>query len=1473
MNILLLSCLLALSSCLPDSFTKYREDPPQKSVKTTSSPGTTPSEETQDDSPEATYNFYFPYRRNSRLWLDVESTEGFFKGNALLLCWSEVFLTCSSNPNGRATIYHVDAHRRRIYVLTDPTGLDLDYRQGMYVWRAEGYAKTPLLKEPMRLYNTTDSMAIQGELTNEFNENITTLNLGTGSLPFFYTSSPPLPRGITLSTQNALIQTPTTPFILQEQIDGEYRVKATDPNDNTHLAARTFRISIVDPPSSFSYSLPNPIRLNRGEDRLDNRVIVYPPLQEGADELYFELDPSSDPLPAGISFNEKSGLIEGIPTSYTPLANLTVQLYHPISSLNFVLSTDVNIITATNITSLYVHQNPGRTLLLKVNNIDDFVEGEKVSNQRGAVGTISYIDPHSKDLFVRVDATYDGPEIFSTGDNLDSRSTYYTSRAVVQDLYHIVESDGSGSNNLAPTANPIRTTVYTDTNNTNPFNSQGNEILTFSILPALNRDLNFCTTDSTDNLNNAQPLCAGLGGSIIDTDGRPGQAPLSQTLYTVFATNSIGKTIQTQFKLVIIQPPRDLSLARLQYIPITPIDPSSNTYVRRRLFEGSIISTQKAGGAQGTQGKVIDLSTNSDGHIDGILVKANDHIELNEEIDNEAVFYSSAARAQEFAYLYVTDVSAFSPGETISNSHGSEATIIPNGVSQSDNRIVVKLENESTFSPGDAIDDQTSFRRGEAIITTMTKQAYVNLVATFSDSSLFQVGESISTNSTPPARGWVVFNDTNNNKVYIRHLNGKFRDGDVVRDSDGGSQTILNLKSNYIGIETNVASTHSTLSSFQEGNNLVSYQQGVANSHRGSGSLIDVSPDSSNTHLLVQWESGIFDLNFDLTADNFILSGAGNAQDGLDPTVVYHENAYYLYSGVPANFQIYYNGTATSLTIEPALPDGLVFDDQTETITGTPTTTSPKQTYTLTIRNKDQVSQYSFQLQVLNQFYVYYTTTNENASTYIMHKTGQGFRTSDCRIVGNQVTDENGDDRPDQRERVNDIVCILDAGENDLFLYGVDLKVRISPGFCENLVYSPYGYSSFPPLQTDPSTHYVTYERNEGAEISFANCNTWSYTGFDGTTPVPADQLSSFLANPTATPPPWPNRLWGSTYCTEGDCAADNTPDEPRCIGNHSINDNDKPNCDEGSYTIDSYSCTIPETPGECSCTKSTNTFECNGEQVACRNGPVNKTPEVPERDVGVTSRFNHSIAAFNGLDNQNFSLTAPHNLRDSLLFNKQSTAYLANWTHRAPHSVNSCLVDDAYNFNVNAWESYHLTSLNLALDPNFGFANSSYSFSCTDGASNTKARIRVYIREWDTNFSPNDPIDKLDNTSPKQDDTANSCFGNVSCNDYFDLDDLFQIAQINYRPNFTSCGIPRFPTGNAITAGTVDADRGEYIGRCIGFNCWDYLYPGVLVQIQGQTYLINNVSSNTFTVTTPFGQNHRGEQITSLLNFPFLRH
>ena len=301
--------------------------------------------EPSDDCPEAIYNFYFPYRRNSRLWFDVESTEGFFKGNALLLCWSEVFPSCSSDPNGRATIYHVDAHRRRIYVLTDPTGLDLDYRQGMYVWRAEGYAKTPLLKEPMRLYNTTDSMAIQGELTNEFNENITTLNLGTGSLPFFYTSSLPLPRGITLSTQNALIQTPTTPFILQEQIDGEYRVKATDPNDNTHLAARTFRISIVDPPTSFSYSLPNPVSLNVGEDRLDNQVIVYPVLQEGASELYFELDSSSDPLPEGISFNERSGLIDGIPTSYTPQSNLTVLLYHPISSLAAVLSTNVNIIT------------------------------------------------------------------------------------------------------------------------------------------------------------------------------------------------------------------------------------------------------------------------------------------------------------------------------------------------------------------------------------------------------------------------------------------------------------------------------------------------------------------------------------------------------------------------------------------------------------------------------------------------------------------------------------------------------------------------------------------------------------------------------------------------------------------------------------------------------------------------------------------------------------------------------------------------------------------------------------------------------------------------------------------------------------------------------------------------------------------------------------------------------------------------
>ncbi len=1431
-KILTLTTLLVLTSCLPDSFTKYREDPPAKKGGTASG-GTTTS-----------YKLAYSYQPNKRLWFDVTSTSGFNVGDTVYVCQYNFFSLCSSpyslgsntGHQGVAFVYYVDAAKKRLYVTTDM--LLLEYRSGMYVWLSSGSTNTRLTDEPMRLYNTTEyPLSLQGVLTDSNGVNI------TNSPNVSYFASPGLSGNITINSTNSSITEMSTLSSMATRINAEYTITAQNSTNGSTLATHKVRFTIVDPPTLFTYSVINPIRLNIGSENLSSTANVAP-LPSEEDDLYFTIDPSSDGLPSGIVLNPVSGQVSGAPTGYTAGTNSLIRVLHPVSGSTPAQTANVNIITGTDIDDIYVTQLIGRTLLLEVQDADTFFIGGKVSNSRGTKGTVTYVDQDNNDIFITMDSTASGPNAFASGDGIDSSNIFATARTTIDDIYHIVNVDGSSSSksDLVAGGSPITTVVYNDNA---PFVGVTGEILTHSISPSLNDDLTFCVDASRDSAGNNQAACGiSGGGSTIDTDGTPGQSPLPKTTYQVNVTNSVGKTRSTNLNLIIIQTPNDLSVARLQYVPVIPL-PST------RFYEGTYISTRKANGDEGAVGKVIDIYTNSGGEIEGLLIKTDQRIDLDEDIDNEVPFYASETKARQFQYFYVTDTTAFSPGETISNPDGDTGMILPNGVESSSDRLTVEISGNNSFSLGEGLDDNTSYTTRETIITNITDQSYVNFVATLANSSMFEIGEII-VDTTTNARGWVVFNDTANNKVYVRHLSGRFQDGDNV--SDGATPTtIQSLKANYLGVDTNAAL--SALPGFAEGRNIVSYQQG--GTHEGSGLIIDTTNDALDTQLFIQWESGRFESNRDLTADNFITSTA----DNLDPASIYHENSYYLYAGTPINLQTYLKGTFTSIKIEPTLPSGLELNTETGAITGTPTVVSPKTTYTLTIRNGATPVTYQFDLEVLAQFYIYQETegvNDGNASSYIMHKTGQGFRTADCRVTSNQIVDANGDDIIDDNDKANDIVCLMDGGEKDLFDRGINFKIRASPGLCEYVDYLPYGYSNFPPIQTSRTTRYTQYSALNG---DVSNCSSWSGAG-----------LGTVIISPNATNP-IAGRNWGETYCQAGNCAggADNVADEPACLGDHRQNliNADSPNCDEGSYITETYTCTIPsDSTGDCGCVMNSTTTNCGGDEVNCAGGPMTETEGIDLADIVSVNGI--SIFAFSGLDAQDIAIPAPLSL-DNIGLN----TFISNWTYQSEYTTtNRCAIDNNYNYDADGWENYNTISGGVfgsatgrALDPTFGFGQKSYEFRCLDGAGDLKARIRVYVRDWNRDFTPNDAIDKLDNTSGKEDDNTNTCFG-LSCNDRFDWDDLFQgvPTTVTFEPRFSSCSTHL----NEQAAGfNITATAGQVTGTC-STACGANFYPGVLIGVDGLTYLVTGVFGNQFWVSAPFIESYTGLPITVLRNIPF---
>ena len=1433
------------------------------------------------------YTLSYSFQANRRLWFDVASTSGFSVGDTIFACRFISFGQCNTpidanatrGHEGVATVYHVDSDNNRLYVTTDP--MVLVYRDGMYLWNSTGTATTQMTDEPMRLYRAMEyPVTLNGLLLNASGVD------QTGSGVASYSSEPGIGGNLAINPNNAAIAHINTLFAMDTRVEAEYVVSARSTTNGQVLATQRIRLSIIDPPTRFTYSRPNPIRLNIGSDNLDNRPTVAP-LTEGAANIFFDLDPNAAGLPAGIGLNVETGVVSGTPSGFTPGSTSTVRVYHPASGAGVALTADVEIITATDIDEIYVDQPMGRIILLEVNDAQFFNAGGRVSNNRGTTGTITFVDRENDDIFLTMDATVTGPDVFMLGDQIDSSATFVTSRALVEGVFHVVNTDGIGINDLTAAANPITTTVYNDNA---VFNGVPGEILTYRISPPiLEGNLAFCVDDANDSEGNPQADCATLGGgSIVDVNA-PGQLPIAKTTFRINVANSLGRTRFTDFGLTIVQLPTDLSLAQLQYVPI-------NQVVDGTFHEGTFISARPGEAEDDDEdaevsAKIIDVYRNAGGNIEGLLVKAERKIEFDEEIDNEVPFYSAETSARQFQYLYVTDTTPFTVGMMISSSAQGLASVLTGGIDTINNRLAIEVMNENLFELGHGIDNQLAYANRETVVIGQTDQSYVNFIASLTNSSNFELGEMIT--NAGGASGWVVFNDTIRHRIYVRHLGGVFRDGELISDSAGNDATVDSLKSNYLSLEVPLAEIAAPNTSFLEGQNLVAYDE-ASSVHIGSGMIFDSEDIAANRRLSIQWESGSFEATSDLTSDNFVNSFA----DQSDPASVSHENVYYIYSGIPVNFQTYLRGSFTSVEIDPPLPSGLQLDPNTGEISGTPNSISAKRIYNLTVRNASTPVTYQFELEVLSQFYVYQETLRAqqggggaqtsigNSSSYIMHKSGQGFQTADCRVTNKHIVTDAGGIVRDQ-DTMNDIVCLLDGGEEDLFYQGVNFKIHASPGMCEYITYLPYGYFNYPPFQTSERTVYTRYANVDGDVATNCLAGDWvgQGVGTAATDPIRDDGG----ANIPSQAGPRVGRQWGETYCEVGTCAdeGDNQPDEPLCLGNHDTgqaNEN-RPNCDEGSYVINTYTCDIPDAVADpCTCTMETERVNCGGDIVNCAGGPITATDGLDPNDIDTIQGL--IMFAFFGMDGHDIEVPAP----DSRPGLRRGNVFVSNWTSLVEQdpaaTLRNCVTDQGFNYDADGWEGYEESNVtggvttfdNVSLelsDPTFGFGRKSYEFRCNDSAGDIKARVRVYVRDWNRDFNPTDGIDNLSENLPgsllatnKEDTSADNCFG-LSCNDFVDWDDMFTTtAPVAARPEFDSCS-EHDGQGATFNITAVQDQRG---GECVTPADCANLYWGAIIGVDELAYVITGINFLTgeFSVSVPFPEDYATVPATILRNIPF---
>ncbi|GAB4417525.1 MAG: hypothetical protein OHK0056_26510 [Bacteriovoracaceae bacterium] len=1287
--------------------------------------------------PSYSYDLYYTIADGDLIRLDVASTTGIVIGDTVSICANPAFSGCDqdSEINARGIIYYIDPANRYVYLrMQNAANTYLlthhRIRRTDYIHKDDGTFNTIMIDYPTRLY----TLSSQPVLSRAY-EGPT-----PGAEYFDLENSTIIPAGILNTSSGTMtfpIMTQMSPTLIQ--------VNLFSSLGGTTIGSHTIRVAFTPTPTGFDYpqSVYN-LQIGTSVVNMGSRISGGPSNGTYVFSLCSSLVPSACPatspyvLPAGLSMDSTDGAITGIPTAFDSGTNYTVYGFHPETSHLPFDSFTMNIATGTLFTDFTYAQGVGTKLIIPVDNASSFSAGDSLSNEDGGLATINYVDVNSNELFVTIGGTtLTGVDVFKKGDKLDNSTIYAFQKALVtDDVVHVFNKTDDLLNN------PIPTTLLL---NGSPVSLASGESLTYVISPNLNPDFSFSTVSGT---------IAGLSAS--------GLTLFDQKTYLVTATSRVVSPIAKNFVMTVTEDPSDLSLGTYQFIRV------SNT---SRFNVGQRFSTQS-----GVKGRVLQIISN-----EGMLVQADSVIPDSDPIDNVPFFVATETTVRKYAYLYVDSnpTAAFLNGDPISTPAGDVGVVeaVYADTVNSSYHLYVRVTS-GEFSEGEVIDDASTYVAKEATITNASTRNFANTIITLASAASFPVGSYIRS-STGAGLGKVIYKT--GNTLYVLAMEGYFAQGDSVDNA-----------SVYAGAETTIASvqgpnvrlTTTAGHGFTYGSNITADNAGF----QAAGIMHDKKSTDGGTALYMTLENGYVEHGDTLDDVNpYVASGATVAS-----TVgsVRDDNTLYLYSGEKYYFPIYLKGSYTNITIDPELPVGLSIDKDNALISGIPTAPQERTTHTLTVRNGSSVQNYSFDIVVYAQFRIIHGTAN--ASSYILHKEGQGNKTAACRITKDQVDTFAG-----STNGVTNINCRLEAEEMDLSYYGANLTVLASPGMCEYIRYRPYSFWTRPPGRT--SATFITYESFEGNPAACDAASTIPEITSPGAGP-------SYTWAPTAGSGNWDGgpRSFGYSYCQSGDCFNGGNIDNPVGPGCHyDYQSSGGPNCDEGSYTLKTVSCS--ESSNVCSCTVETTIVSCGGNILNCMDGPV--------RDLQFEKALSSSATSFvtdtfsgtfeNSSDGPElkFSVSAPLSPLANPTIPKYTNAYLANWVQN-----NSCFNEvtaDKYTYNSDSWDTFSNTlGTTVSTYPTDPFSDRSpfYAFECLDAAQDVKARIRIQIRDWDKKFTSDSEIDKLNPGGSLMDNSTTTCFG-LNCNNELDMDDMsLSEDKTTLMSGWAACGAPSAVIGTTIS-------------------------------------------------------------------------
>jgi hypothetical protein len=635
-----------------------------------------------------------------------------------------------------------------------------------------------------------------------------------------------------------------------------------------------------------------------------------------------------------------------------------------------------------------------------------------------------------------------------------------------------------------------------------------------------------------------------------------------------------------------------------------------------------------------------------------------------------------------------------------------------------------------TFQPGASIDSGRAFVAEKAFISA-TAQSYNYQVALYLDlldDVIFPIGSYIS--SSGNALGRVVFKDVTRKVVYVQFLTADtsispipFKEGEGV--SLGTSYNVASNLTKINTVETNVyrlKMTNVNLGIFTIGKDITTTPLYPDLTAKAGGYIynVDISNqllyvdnisktpsmvDSNNipTNYYPEFKiSQIIDPAIPSYELNTVALERYNDSDPAKASIseVATENTFI----IKRDEEIVLNpnlsqGSELNFTVVPTLPIGLVLDPAKGIISGKAQYLTTLKTYIITARNLMGSSSYKFNLEVRDYFKI---SEVGDSSSLVLHKVGDTQNTRGCQINGNDILH-----RDDREVDTLDIRCYLEGEEEDLHFNPLKFKAMLGSGVCEYIQYTPFLFQQFIPEKAyNYDSYYVGDCKPPAQNLTFSD-----------------DTVEAAKLTTDAPTPKCPAKY-----------ATDLHPEYP--------------NCDESVTEVKQIMTKYDSDAKVCNVTGiKTEYLKCGGNINACLVGPGRDILHA-DIDKGYRSLITHT--------NSGADLTWIHSSPSDA--GDVTNLRVANYTTR-----NSCSTS---NDDLNNWIQYIATKTDKAKliqikakpDPAaqnifsdnveglggnpFLNGQPAYIFNCLDAAYDVKARIRLYVRDWDRRFKITDHID-----------------------------------------------------------------------------------------------------------------------------------